>query len=51
MDGGKSPLWMRNAMRSLSTVVRNANYRTLEGQTHMIKPKALVPPLREFFRN
>lgn len=50
MDGGKSPVWMRNATRSLAAVVPNATYRTLEGQTHMVKPKALAPPLVEFFR-
>jgi hypothetical protein len=51
MDGGKSPAWMRNATRSLAAVVPNATYRTLDGQTHMVKPKALAPPLIEFFRN
>jgi pimeloyl-ACP methyl ester carboxylesterase len=49
MDGGKSPAWMRNAMRSLAEVLPRATYRTLEGQTHLIKPKAHVPPLVEFF--
>ena len=51
MDGGKSPAWMRNATRALAGVLPNATYRTLDGQTHMIKPKALAPPLMEFFRN
>lgn len=50
MDGGKSPAWMRNATRALAQVVPNATYRTLDGQTHMVKPKALAPPLIEFFR-
>jgi pimeloyl-ACP methyl ester carboxylesterase len=49
MDGGKSPAWMRNATRSLAGILPNATYRTLDGQTHMIKPRALVPPLVEFF--
>jgi pimeloyl-ACP methyl ester carboxylesterase len=49
MDGGKSPTWMRNATRALASAVPRAEYRTLPGQTHMIKPKALVPPLVEFF--
>jgi len=49
MDGGKSPAWMRNATRALARVLPNATYRTLEGQTHMIKPNALAPPLVEFF--
>ena len=51
MDGGKSPAWMRNATRALARVLPNATYRTLDGQTHMIKPKALAPPLVEFFRS
>jgi pimeloyl-ACP methyl ester carboxylesterase len=50
MDGGKSPKWMRNAMRALAQVLPNAKYRTLEGQTHMINAKAHVPPLVEFFK-
>jgi pimeloyl-ACP methyl ester carboxylesterase len=49
MDGGKSPAWMRNATRELASVIPNSTYRTLPGQTHMVKPKALVPPLLEFF--
>ena len=49
MDGGKSPEWMRNATRALAGIVPNATYRTLAGQTHMVKPKVLAPPLIEFF--
>jgi pimeloyl-ACP methyl ester carboxylesterase len=51
MDGGKSPAWMRNATRQLASVIPNASYRTLPGQTHMVKPNALVPSLLEFFAN
>jgi pimeloyl-ACP methyl ester carboxylesterase len=51
MDGGKSPVWMRNANRSLASVLPNAQYRTLEGQTHMLKPKAHAPMLVEFFKD
>ena len=50
MDGGKSPVWMRNATRALANVLPNANYRTLDRQTHMVKPQALAPPLVEFFK-
>jgi pimeloyl-ACP methyl ester carboxylesterase len=49
MDGGKSPAWMRTATRALAAVLPNATYRTLDGQTHMVKPQALTPPLVEFF--
>jgi len=50
MDGGKSPAWMRHANRSLASVLPNAQCRTLEGQTHMLKPKAHAPTLAEFFK-
>lgn len=49
MDGGKSPTYMRNGMKALADVLPNADYRTLPGQTHMLKPEALVPSLQEFF--
>jgi pimeloyl-ACP methyl ester carboxylesterase len=49
MDGGKSPAWMRHGNRSLAEVLPNAQYRTLEGQTHMVKATAHAPVLVEFF--
>jgi pimeloyl-ACP methyl ester carboxylesterase len=51
MDGGNSPAWMRHANRSLASVLPNARYQTLQGQTHMLKPKAHAPILVEFFKN
>jgi pimeloyl-ACP methyl ester carboxylesterase len=51
MDGGKSPAWMRSAMKSLADVLPNAKYRTLDGQTHIIKARAHVAPLVEFFKH
>ena len=51
MDGAKSPAWMRQANRSLAMVLPNAQYRTLEGQTHMLKPKVHAPLLVEFFED
>ena len=50
MDGGNSPAWMRYVNRSLATVLPNAQYRTLEGQTHNVKARAHAPTLVEFFR-
>jgi pimeloyl-ACP methyl ester carboxylesterase len=47
--GGKSPAWMQNAMRALAEALPTAGHRTLEGQTHIVKPKALAPVLGEFF--
>lgn len=49
MDGGKSPAWMRNGMHSLAGVLPNAQYHSLPGQTHMLKPEALTPVLVDFF--
>jgi len=50
MDGGKSPVWMHQGNRSLASALPNARYQTLEGQTHMLKPKAHAPILVEFFK-
>jgi hypothetical protein len=49
MDGGKSPTWMRHAMQALAQTLPNANYHTLSGQTHMVKPEVLTPALEQFF--
>jgi len=49
LDGGKSPVWMRNAARALAGVLPTATYRTLDGQTHMVNAKVLGPVLTEFF--
>jgi pimeloyl-ACP methyl ester carboxylesterase len=50
MDGGNSPEWMRHANRSLANVLPNAQYLTLERQTHMVKAEAHAPTLVEFFK-
>jgi len=49
MDGGKSPQWMHNGTQALTKVLPNAQFRTLPGQTHNVKAKALAPVLIEFF--
>jgi pimeloyl-ACP methyl ester carboxylesterase len=49
IGGGKSPEWMRNAMVAVSDAIPTAEYRTLEGQMHNVKAKALAPVLAEFF--
>ena len=51
MAGGKSPRWMQNAMRALADALPSAGHRTLERQTHIVKPKALAPVLGEFFHD
>jgi pimeloyl-ACP methyl ester carboxylesterase len=50
MEGGKSPQWIRHANRSLANILPNAKFRTLEGQTHIVKAKAHTPVLVEFFK-
>jgi pimeloyl-ACP methyl ester carboxylesterase len=47
--GGKSPDWMTNGTRALAGALPDARYRTLPGQTHMVKPQAIAPVLTEFF--
>ncbi|RBM10327.1 alpha/beta hydrolase [Prauserella sp. PE36] len=47
-DGGKSPAWMRNGVKALADLLPGAEYRTLPGQTHMIKAKVLAPVLADF---
>ena len=49
LDGGKSPQYMRNAARALSEALPKAEYRTLPGQTHMVKAGALAPAVKAFF--
>jgi pimeloyl-ACP methyl ester carboxylesterase len=48
MDGGKSPSYMRNAARALSEALPKADYRTLPGQTHMVKAAVLAAAVRDF---
>lgn len=49
MDGGKSPTYMRNSQKAIASVLPNADYRTLAGQTHMLSAEAVAPVLKEFF--
>jgi pimeloyl-ACP methyl ester carboxylesterase len=49
MDGGKSPAYMRNGASQLAGVLPDATYRTLPGQTHLLKPDAVAPVLKEWF--
>ncbi len=50
LDGGKSPAWMRNGVAAASRALPTSKYRTLEGQTHMVKAEALAPALRDYFQ-
>jgi hypothetical protein len=48
MDGGKSPQYMRNAAKALSEALPKADYRTLPGQTHLVKASVVAPAVKEF---
>jgi len=48
-DGGKSPQYMRNGAAALASVLPSATHRTVPGQTHIVKAKAVGPVLRDFF--
>lgn len=48
LAGGKSPVWMQNAMRALADALPHAEHRTLAGQTHMVKAQVLAPVAAEF---
>jgi pimeloyl-ACP methyl ester carboxylesterase len=47
--GGKSPAFFHNGTKQLADVLPNADHRVLEGQTHMVKAKALAPLLIDCF--
>lgn len=47
--GGKSDPWMHHGTQALADALPNARFETLEGQNHMVKPKALAPMLAEYF--
>jgi pimeloyl-ACP methyl ester carboxylesterase len=49
MDGGNSPAWARNSVRSLVNLLPDVQYRTLEGQDHAAPPEAIAPMIAEFF--
>jgi len=49
VDGGKSPVTMRNGAKALADLLPNARYVTLPGQTHIVKPAVLAPVLGDFF--
>lgn len=49
MGGGKSPTWLRHAVQALADILPATEHRALPGQTHLVKPDAIAPPLRAFF--
>jgi pimeloyl-ACP methyl ester carboxylesterase len=49
MDGGASPVFMRDAARTLAEAILKGQYRTLEGQTHEVAPDIMASTLIEYF--
>ena len=50
MHGGAGIPFMKQTSLTLSKAIPNAEFRTLEGQTHAVDSEAIVPVLMEFFR-
>lgn len=48
MAGGKSDEWFRNTMRQVADRLPKGDYRTIDGQNHMLKATAIAPVLKEF---
>ncbi|MFF3750891.1 alpha/beta fold hydrolase [Streptomyces sp. NPDC002018] len=49
VDGGCSPVLLRNAARAVAEALPRGRHRTLTGQTHEVAPHVLAPVLVEFF--
>ncbi len=49
LDGGASPPWMREGVRTLANAIPHARHLSLEGQTHDVEPKVLAQALEKFF--
>ncbi|GLZ30042.1 alpha/beta hydrolase [Lentzea sp. NBRC 105346] len=49
MTGSKSPAYYETAMRAVQTVLPDCEFRSLDNQTHMVKPEVMAPELVEFF--
>ncbi len=49
--GGASEPWMRNGMQALADTLPEATLRTLDGQTHNLRPKVVAPHLVRFFQD
>ena len=47
--GGKSPVYMKNAQAAVVAQLPNGTLVELPGQTHMVRGRATVPVLRDFF--
>ncbi len=50
MHGGAGVPFMKQTALTLSKAIPNAEFRTIEGQTHAVASEAIAPVLAEFFR-
>jgi hypothetical protein len=50
LDGGASPPWMHEGSNMLARALPNGRHRTLEGQTHDVKPVLLATAVEGFLR-
>lgn len=51
MAGSNTYPFMQQSAKTLAELIPNAQYRTLEGQTHEVDSQALAPVLATFFRD
>ena len=49
--GGASEVWMRNGMQALADTLPDGTLRTLDGQTHNLRPNVVAPQLVRFFHD
>ena len=49
MHGGAGAPFMRDAAKAISQSIPKAEFRTLAGETHGVRPKVLAPVLIDFF--
>ncbi len=49
--GGSSGVWMQNGMHALANKLPRATHRTLDRQTHNLRPKIVAPELAQFFHD
>ena len=50
MHGGAGLPFMKQTALTLSKAIPNAEFRTIEGQTHAVSSEAVAPVLGEFFK-
>jgi len=48
VNGGKSPVWMKNSTRALAAAVPGAEHTEVPGQNHVIKASAIAPVIAGF---